>query len=317
VKSAARFSVLLIVTAALGGGIYLATRSRSPDRRDLGPLVTVGGDAVRDALRPALDLTRIGPAEEASLGEAIDREIRARMAVGEDTQIEAYLSRLVAAVAANVRRPGVRYSVALVESDQVNAFAVAGGRLYVTTGMFGFVESEAELAAVLGHEISHVDLGHCVERLQFEQAARRVAPELGALARLGYELALLGFSEEQELAADANGAVLAGRASYDPWQAVVLFERLRPKEAGLRRAPTRDPVGEAVAVVPEALRRYLETHPPADQRVEAVHRALTARVELWRGMRLYVGKANLRERKTRREQANDDEWRIRSEPPAR
>jgi len=315
VRSAARFSILLILTAALGGGIYLATRSRSPDRRDLGPLVTVGGDAVRDALRPALDLTRIDPAEEASLGEAIDREIRAGMKVGGDVQIESYLSRLIAALAVNVRRSGIPYTAAIVQSEQVDAFAVAGGRLYVTTGMLRFVESEAELAAVLGHEISHVDLRHCVERLLFERAARRIAPDLGALARLGYELAALGFSEEQELAADGNGAVLAGRASYDPWQANVLLERLRPKEAGSRRAPTRDPVGEAIAVIPEALRRYLETHPPADQRIEAVRRALTARVDLWHGVRLYVGRANLRERRTLQERANEDEWEIRLEPP--
>lgn len=69
-------------------------------------------------------------------------------------------------MAVNVRRPGIRYTAPIVHSDQVNAFAVAGGRICVTTGMLSFVESEAGLATVVGHEISHVDLGHCVERLR-------------------------------------------------------------------------------------------------------------------------------------------------------
>ena len=100
-RSAARFLILAILAAALLGGVWLGTRSRSPDRRDLGPLVAAGSDIVHDALRPALDLTRIGPAEEAALGEAIDREIRAGMQLGADPQIASYLSRLIDILAAN------------------------------------------------------------------------------------------------------------------------------------------------------------------------------------------------------------------------
>jgi predicted Zn-dependent protease len=65
----------------------------------------------------------------------------------------------------------------VVASAEVNAFALLGGQVFVTRGMLGFVESEAELAAVLGHEIAHVDLRHCVERYQYEYRSARARRE--------------------------------------------------------------------------------------------------------------------------------------------
>lgn len=304
-----RAAVLLLLAAALAAGAWIASRVTEHGRRDLDALVTVGGDAVHDSFQPAIDLTRMSTAEEVQLGSAIDAQVRAHMTVGGDMRIKAYLAELVREIAAGADRRDLTYEVTLVQDSAVNAFAVAGGRIYVTQGMIDFVQSEAELAAVLGHEISHVDLRHCVEQLQLEHAASRVGPSMAALARLGYEAMLRGFSEERELAADANGSLLAAEAAYDPWAAQALFERLPAQDSA--RTPTRDPVVEAATLIPEALRRYIATHPPADQRIEAVRRALEARPKTWRDKRLYVGRGNLRDRRTASQDPREDEWTIR------
>jgi len=316
VKSLPRLLVLAILLAGLGAGAWYATRGTAPERRNLDALVTVGGDVVRDVTHPALDLTRLSSAEEIALGRAIDAEVRAGMTVGADPAAETYMQNVLRLVAGGVSRRDIPYAVAVVHSSEVNAFAVAGGRLYVTDGMLGYVRNEAELAAVLGHEIGHVELGHCVQRLQIERAARRVAPDLAGLARLGYEIMELGYSEEQELAADGRGALLAAQAGYDAWQASGLFSRFLAKETAGAPPPSRNPIKIAVAAVPQALDRYLRTHPPADQRIEAVRRALMSREDLWKGSQRYVGAANLGARRALSDDPRPGEWIARDRAPA-
>lgn len=315
-RIAARTVVLAVVLGGLGAGAWLAARGTAPDRRDVDALVTVGGDVVRDAIHPALDLTRLTDSQEADLGRAIDAEIRAHQPAGGDAATEAYLGRVlrpIVSIAAT--RSGIPYRVTILRSPEVNAFAVAGGRIYVTEGLIAFVRSEAELAAVLGHEIQHVDLRHCASRLQIERAAGRISPEAGALARQAYAIAELGYSEEQELEADRNGAVAAALAKYDPWAAVGLYERFLPLGERPGRTPTRNPVLEIAAQIPQALRRYVATHPPADQRIEAVRRELIHRPALWTGRNLYAGRSNLARRMSLSEDPRAEEWIRRDTPP--
>jgi predicted Zn-dependent protease len=287
-----------VILLALATGTWIASRLPAPERRNLDAIVTVAGDAVRDVIRPVIDLTALSNAEEIRLGEAIDAEIRARMTLGGNPAMQAYVDEIVAQLAAGAERREIPYRAAIVAAPDVNAFAVAGGRVYVSEGMLEFVESEAELAAVLGHEIAHVDRRHCVRALQVGQAAGEVAPELGDLARLGYRLLELGFSEEQELEADVAGVLLAAGASYDPWASVSLFQRLHALDPRAGRRPTRDPVVEVLSVTPELLGRYFATHPPTDLRLEAIHRTLSERPDTWLRRTLYVGRGNLEDRRS-------------------
>jgi predicted Zn-dependent protease len=315
VKSLPRLLVLALILSGVAGGAWYATRGTAPERRNLDALVTVGGDVVHDAGRPILDLTRLSTAEEMELGRAIDAEIRARAHALSDPAIEAYVQAVLRQVAAHAARTDIRYSVAVLDSSEVQASAVAGGHLYVTAGMLAFIHDEAELAAVLGHEVSHVELGHCVRALQIEQAARRIAPDLAGLARLGYELMERGFSEEQELAADAGGALLSAKAEYDPWRANTLFARFLERDETGARKPGRNPIRIAVLALPDAIGRYLATHPPADQRIEAVRRVLLSREEIWKGVPRYIGAANLAVRRCRSDEALAEEWITRSRAP--
>jgi len=195
---------------------------------------------------------------------------------------------------------------------EINAFALPGGGIVITTGMLNFLESEAELAATLGHEISHVDLRHCIERLQYELAARKiVGRELAMIARIQYQLVNLGFNEQQELEADAGGVILAAKAGYDPRAAITVFERLaKVKRERQVKKPREKPtlmVGELGIALEKALEHYFATHPPTDKRVRQLESVINRNASAWRGKQFYVGRSNYRDRIPRSSHARPEE----------
>jgi predicted Zn-dependent protease len=96
----------------------------------------------------------------------------------------------------------------------INAFAVPGGHVYVGEGLLALMDSEDELAAVIGHEIEHIDHYHCAERVQQQQALRKIP--LGELVALPVEIFEAGYSKDQELEADREGTRLSVQAGYSP-----------------------------------------------------------------------------------------------------
>jgi predicted Zn-dependent protease len=196
-----------------------------------------------------------------------------------------------------VNRKAIRYRFHVIRSPQINAFAVLGGHVYVLTGLLDFLESEAELAAIVGHEISHVDLRHCVERYQYELALKKVgAGEAGAIARMAHQFAAIGYTQYQEFDADASGERLAIEAGYNPDAAAAVFERMKTKFGETTAPPATTPLGETGQAVEQALGAYFQTHPHSEDRARALsemvaknHRALAGRI-------FYTGVQNYKER---------------------
>ena len=105
-----------------------------------------------------------------------------------------------------VRRHGIAYQFHVIDSSEVNAFSVPGGQVFVFTGMLQFLQSEAELAAILGHEIAHMDQRHCIEKYQYELAARKVGLEgIGHIADRARLPITIAYQKNQEIEADAQG----------------------------------------------------------------------------------------------------------------
>ena len=172
-----------------------------------------------------------------------------------------------------------------------------GGQIFVMSGLLEFVESEAELAAVLGHEMSHVDLRHCIEHYQYEaKLSKARAPELGGIVEMAHRLVTAGFSPQQELEADAQGERLSVESGYDPDAEAALFARMKTKFHEPSRVQATTPAGEVTEAAGEAIGSYFRTHPPSEERVARLNDMLARHRRELAGRPFYVGKENLRER---------------------
>ena len=300
----------VLVLALLAAGVVLATIGASGHPINFGSLLSLWSDALRDTDQIGMRLMRLSDADEMRIGSELARSapfpLLAPDAKAQDSEWERYVSDVAQALLPRVRRPGIRYQFHVVASAEVNAFALPGGQVFVTRGILGFVESEAELAAVLGHEIAHVDLRHCVERYQYEYGLKKAgAPELGPMVELAHRLATAGFSSYQELEADARGEALAIQAGYDPDAMSALFERMKARfhEPPPRVAST--PAGEAAQAAGEAVGSYFRTHPPFAEREQQLAEMTARNRRGLRGRSFYVGRENLRTQTARARR----EWR--------
>jgi predicted Zn-dependent protease len=133
------------------------------------------------------------------------------------------------------------------------------------------MDSEDELAAILGHEIEHIDHYHCVERVQLEARLRHLP--LGMLVQLPMQLFEAGYSKEQEMEADREGTRLAVWASYSPLGAIRMFEaydRLYREYV----APARSPQEELTQVALDTLQGYFRSHPRPSERIEQINQMI-------------------------------------------
>ena len=206
---------LIVVLALLLGGAVLATRGTADSEVSLSSLVDLWSDALRDTDQIGMKLTRVSDAEEMRIGAELARGVSDFGS--EDAAAAAYVAGVAQPILPHLRRQGIHYRFHVIDSPQVNAFALPGGQIFVMRGLLEFVESEAELAAVLGHEMSHVDLRHCIERYQYEAKLKKAGiPELGWMVEAAHRLATLAFTQQQELEADAQGERLSVESGYDP-----------------------------------------------------------------------------------------------------
>ncbi len=285
---------LAIVLALLIGGAILAAIGATDGRVNLKSILTIWSDTARDADQIGMRLTRLGDRDEMKIGSDLASTLLGL--VHEDTGASKYITEVAQFLLPYVRRHGISYSFHVIESTQVNAFAMPGGQVFVTSGLLGFVENEAELAIVLGHEIAHVDLRHCVERYQYQYRLKNAgAPEIGWLVEMAHRMATMGFSSYQESEADAAGEELVIKAGYNPQAAVSLFLRMKKYfgEPSPQRAAT--PSGEVEQAVDDAIGSYFRTHPPSADRARQFSELLARHPEL-KGRSFYVGKENLRKR---------------------
>ena len=283
-----------VVLALLVAGGTAAALGEVDEGVDFSAALETWGDVLRDADQLGLKLTRVSDAEEMVLGEALVDPWRPAVAAH---PTEEYVAAVGQALVRRVRRPGVRYVFHVVDSPAVNAFALPGGQVFVTTGMLGFLESEAELAAVLGHEIAHVDLRHCVERFQYELALARVGlRDVGRYAEVFRRLAASGYSKYHELEADAQGLRLAIEAGYDPTAGAAVFERLGRQRGEPATVRPGTPVGELGQAVASGLGSYFRSHPPSAERARRLERLVARNQRILAGRPVYVGVENLQRR---------------------
>ena len=160
-----------------------------------------------------------------------------------DTKLELSVARIVGKLVAVSPNPEQTFNITLLNSPQINAFALPGGYLYITRGLLALANDSSELAAVIAHEMAHVIANHGIERARLEARealASRVISEVWRdkadveQSKLRGKLRLAQFSREQELEADAIGIKLLGLAGFDPY-AAVRFQRAMSANSAFQR----------------------------------------------------------------------------------
>lgn len=203
--------------------------------------------------------TPISEQQEASLGREEHPKILEEFGgeYKENPDLTAYVSSVGQFVAATSERKDVKYTFTVLNTPDVNAFAVPGGYIYTTRGLLALANNEAELASVLGHETGHITARHTAERAGQQQTAQigtLLAVLGGALlggesgAQLGGQLAtpiaqryLASYSQEQEFEADSLGVRYMKRATYEPQASASFLASLRAQTQLEARLAGKDP----------------------------------------------------------------------------
>ena len=185
----------------------------------------------------------VSDADEERLGAQFDAQLRAdpkkyplyNTSTANGAAVRAYVQAVFDKVASQVpadEKPAYSFKSVQIIADPatVNAFAVPGGYVYVYTGILLNVQNESELAAVLGHELTHVVHHHYRTQLAEQYGMQVLADMLGGdssqVSQIAQSLLSLKFSRDDESDADQNGTVLVGRAGYNPMGIATFFQRM-------------------------------------------------------------------------------------------
>jgi predicted Zn-dependent protease len=206
----------------------------------------------------------IGPEEEAQLGAQYAAEIRGKVPLVRDAAAVEALNRMGRGLASRADSTGRRYTFYLVNSPEVNAFAIPGGHVFVNRGLIEHADVVSELAGVLGHEIAHVTERHGLETLEKQQRANIFLQlvywvldrEPGALEQVviqgGGAAVFAKYGRDAEREADQRAVETLAVAGYDPDGIATFFEEL------LREQPDS----------PASFDQWFASHPTSAERVQ-------------------------------------------------
>lgn len=256
-------------------------RALRSGRRFLAALILAGGAVLTGCAgegQTGLGLNLVSPEQVRELGLESWQKLRAETPPSDNRTYQAALhkvgSRLLAAAGEN---PDA-WEMVVFEGDSANAFALPGNKIGVYEGLFRYAKNEAQLAAVVGHEIAHNQQNHAAERLSSTAAtqigvqlvgaalgaggygnADTIAALLGAGAQYGV---ILPYGRNQELEADRLGLMLMARAGYDPHAAVALWQNM--------------------AAVGNRQPEFLSTHPGPENRIAQLERLMPEAMAVYR-----------------------------------
>lgn len=217
--------------------------------------------------RPQLALITEG--QEIEMGRQAAEQVEQTIGLVQDPALQQYVDAIGQRLAAESERPELPWRFGVVDDPTPNAFALPGGFIYVTRGLLSLMDSEAELAAVLGHEIGHVTARHSVTQISRAQLGQIglvlgqiFVPELrpfGDVLGGGMQLMMLKYGRDAERQADDLGFRYALQEGYNLTEMDDIF-------ASLQR------VGEKEGQSP--LPSWLATHPAPEERIESIQERL-------------------------------------------
>ena len=210
----------------------------------------------------------ISPQQEAQIGADYSAQINRELPIINDASLNNYINQVGSQIASRGQR-GIPYRFYIVNSNVVNAFAVPGGYVYLNRGLIERFSNASELAGVLAHEISHVELRHSVEQMEkmqqanlgvgvlgilLGQNAQGAAGQIaGAAVNVGGNLYFAGHSRAAESEADANAVPLMVASGYNPNGLTTMFRKLLSEEKSR----------------PAGVAQWFSTHPLTQERINS------------------------------------------------
>jgi predicted Zn-dependent protease len=211
----------------------------------------------------------VSEGQEAAMGKEADAQFHGLYGDFPDPRLQAYVESVAKPLAAASERPALPWTFRVVDDAQVNAFALPGGYIYVTRGILAHMNSEAELAGVLGHEIGHVTARHSASAQSKQMlgtlglgAAMILSPTLrhgGDALGAAFSVVFLKFGRDQESEADRLGLRYMTRKDYNPAEMLDVFRMLD---------------GVTTSAGGERLPNWLSTHPAPPNRLADMKRTI-------------------------------------------
>ncbi|MDO9271732.1 MAG: M48 family metalloprotease [Rugosibacter sp.] len=227
--------------------------------------------------------TVMDEASEVAEGQKGHQQVLKEYRSYDNPKVQAYVSELGQRLAKQSHRSTIEWHFTVLDSPEINAFALPGGYVYVTRGIMAYMESEADLAGVIGHEIGHVTARHGAQRATQQQTAGlgvmavsllgvllesrgmggvgQMANQLSQSVAAGY---IASYGREQESQADQLGAEYLARSHYDPKNMIDVITVLKNQER------FADDQARADGHAPGAHTNWLSSHPSNDQRLQEI-----------------------------------------------
>ena len=259
---------LLLFAAIFSGAVHAQFRF---DKLDINKLI----DTTKNVVKATTD---IGEPEEIQIGKDMAARLLGAAPLARDERLQRYVNRVGRWLASQTERPDLPWQFGVMEAPQLNAFAVPGGTIFVTRGLVEKMKSEAELAGVLAHEISHVLRRHHLKAIQkgaqtalageaFIQALRdRGGAAREKLVSFGAEMYTRGLDKSDELEADRYGVVIAARAGYDAYGLPAVLQTL-----------------QAMNAQDSALALMFKTHPAPGERLASLAETMQPTLDAYAG----------------------------------
>ena len=217
------------------------------------------------------EIMLISESMEINMGKEIDQGLRMEYGFYDNPQLNAYVAQIGQQMVPHCHRPNLKYHFAILDTPVENAFAAPGGYIYITRGLMAMLNSEAELAAVIGHELGHVNARHSARQMtrsilftlgiviasELSRDFRKIAP----ISMIATQLLFLKYSRSDEYQADALGVEYSVKIGYSAHEMVNFF-------ASLQRLTQAKGGG--------GIPNFLSTHPLTPRRIERVKELLQA-----------------------------------------
>jgi beta-barrel assembly-enhancing protease len=247
--------LLLLAGLAVAAGAHAQFRMPSFDLNKMVETVKNVGKAVKEIDEP----------EEIAIGKDVASRLLGAAPLVADARMQRYVNHVGRWLAAQTERPDLPWQFGVLDSPNVNAFAVPGGTIFITRGLLERMRNEAELAGVLGHEIVHVLRKHHLKAIQkgaqsslagdaMSMALKdRAGPARDKLIAFGTEMYSRGLDKGDELEADRLGIVIAARGGYDAYGLPSVLQTL-----------------QAISAQDSAIALMFKTHPAPGERLDAL-----------------------------------------------